>query len=112
MKRANSEKMAWCWSSGVLEWWASDRSITPCLYSRLSAIACCLLIFFAFAHSVPAQTKLPSQDQWEKTLAAAKNEGQVNVYIGGWGVVLDEGVFQKRFPEIKLVGVVLRGGGA
>lgn len=52
-----------------------------------------------------------SQDHWEKTLAAAKNEGQVNVYIGGWGVVLDEGVFQKRFPQIKLVGVALRGGG-
>ncbi len=102
-----------------MEWWVSDHSITPllqnsstpCSYSRLSRIACCLLIFFAFAHSGSAQIKPATQDQWEKTLAAAKKEGQVNVYIGGWGVVLDEGVFQKRFPEIKLVGVALRGGG-
>jgi len=51
------------------------------------------------------------EPSWEKTLEAAKREGQVSVYIGGWGVVLDEGVFQKRFPEVKLVGVALRGGG-
>ncbi len=117
--RGKSEKMARFWSTGVLEWWVSDRSITPllqnsstpCLYSRLSRIACCLLIFFAFTQSAPAQTKPAAQEEWGKTLAAAKKEGQVNVYIGGWGVVLDEGVFQKRFPEIKLVGVALRGGG-
>jgi iron(III) transport system substrate-binding protein len=66
-------------------------------------IACCLLIF--------ASARLAFAQEWQKTLTAANKEGQVNVYIGGWGVVLDEGVFQKRFPEIKLVGVVLRGGG-
>ena len=71
----------------------------------------CFVFIFAFTASAPAQTKPPGQDIWEKTLTAAKKEGQVHVYIGGWGVVLDEGVFQKRFPEIKLVGVALRGGG-
>jgi iron(III) transport system substrate-binding protein len=60
-----------------------------------------LLFTFSFAFA----------QEWEKTLAAAKKEGQVTVYIGGWGAVLDEGVFQKRFPEIKLVSVSLRGGG-
>jgi iron(III) transport system substrate-binding protein len=50
-------------------------------------------------------------EEWEKTLAAAKTEGQVNVYIGGWGAVLDEGLFQKRFPEIKVVAVAQRKGG-
>lgn len=78
-------------------------------------VAYCLLIFFlftfAFARPAFPQTRLGLQEEWEKTLAAAKKEGAVHVYIGGWGAVLDEGVFQKRFPEIKLVSVALRGGG-
>lgn len=51
-----------------------------------------------------------ASEEWEKTVAAAQNEGQVNVYIGGWNAVLDAGVFQKRFPRIKVVGVTGRGG--
>jgi len=77
-------------------------------FSIQSSILIVLALSIATSHCA---VQAASQDQWEKTLAAAKNEGQVNVYIGGWGVVLDEGVFQKRFPEIKLVGVALRGGG-
>ena len=89
----------------------SKRENATCGYSIPVAdwmVLCCVFIF-AFTASAPAQTKPPGQDQWEKTLTAAKKEGQVHVYIGGWGAVLDEGVFQKRFPEIKLVGVALRG---
>ncbi len=51
-----------------------------------------------------------ASEVWEKTVAAGKKEGRVNVYIGGWGAVLDAGVFQKRYPEIKLLGVTGRGG--
>ncbi len=44
------------------------------------------------------------QAEWEKTLAAAKREGQVTVYIKvGYNGVFP--LFQKRFPEIKVVGV-------
>lgn len=61
--------------------------------------------------SVRAGEVKPSwQAEWEKTVAAAKKEGQVNVYIWGSTAVLDEGVFQKRFPEIKLF--VIQGLGA
>lgn len=77
-------------------------------FSIQSSILIVLVLSIATSHCA---VQAASQDHWEKTLAAAKNEGQVNVYIGGWGVVLDEGVFQKRFPQIKLVGVALRGGG-
>lgn len=48
------------------------------------------------------------QAEWEQTVAAARKEGQVNVYIY-WGAVLDAGIFQKAYPEIKVVGVTGRG---
>ena len=51
-----------------------------------------------------------ASEAWDKTVAAAKKEGRVNVYIGGWNAVLDAGVFQKRYPEIKVIGVTGRGG--
>jgi len=50
------------------------------------------------------------QAEWEKTVAAAKKEGRVNVYMWGSTAVLDEGVFQKRFPEVKLLVVQGLGG--
>ncbi|HYJ14261.1 MAG TPA: hypothetical protein VE170_02160, partial [Candidatus Limnocylindria bacterium] len=54
-----------------------------------------------------AQPKLVWQQEWEKTLEAAKKEGQVVVYIGGYEAVLPD--FEKEFPEIKLVAVPARG---
>jgi iron(III) transport system substrate-binding protein len=41
------------------------------------------------------------KEDWEKTLQAAKKEGQLMVYVYRFGPVLD--VFQKKFPEIKVV---------
>lgn len=45
--------------------------------------------------------------EWKKTVEAAKKEGQVNLYIfGGQSALpIEAGVFQKRFPEIKVVTV-------
>jgi iron(III) transport system substrate-binding protein len=45
------------------------------------------------------------QDEWQATVQAAKREGQVTVYISGYGATLDAGHFQKDFPDIKLVTV-------
>jgi len=52
-----------------------------------------------------ADIKPAWQTEWEKTMEAAKKEGQVNLYITGYGAVLNAGVFQKRYPEIRVVGV-------
>lgn len=52
-----------------------------------------------------AETKPGWQQEWERTVAAAKKEGRVNVYMSGWFAVLYAGVFQKAYPEIKVVGV-------
>lgn len=51
------------------------------------------------------------QEEWDKAVAAAKLEGQVNIYINSSiAPVLDAGVFQKAYPEIKVhVGAIGRG---
>lgn len=41
--------------------------------------------------------------EWEKTVAAAKKEGQLNIYLGQWAPVIEAGLFQKAFPDIKVV---------
>jgi iron(III) transport system substrate-binding protein len=47
------------------------------------------------------------QAEWERTAEAAKKEGQVRLYISPQSSIsLQAGVFQKRFPEIKIVTVV------
>jgi iron(III) transport system substrate-binding protein len=48
--------------------------------------------------------------EWEKTVEAAKKEGQLNVYIGGWEAVVESGAFQKAYPKIKVTLVAGRGG--
>ena len=45
--------------------------------------------------------------QWQRVVEAAKKEGQVVVYIGGYEAVLPD--FEKDYPEIKLVAVPARG---
>lgn len=54
-----------------------------------------------------AQAKPAWQVDWEKTVEAAKQEGQVTVYISGYDAVLPD--FQKDYPEIKVVAVTGRG---
>jgi len=45
------------------------------------------------------------KSDWEQTVAAAKKEGRLNLYVGRYGQapLLDE--FKKDHPEIKIVSV-------
>ncbi len=55
-----------------------------------------------------AESKPSLQIEWEKTLEAARKEGQVTVYIsGGYEVILPE--FEKEYPDIKVTTVTGRG---
>jgi hypothetical protein len=45
------------------------------------------------------------QAEWEKTVKAAEAEGQVSLYVAGYGKVIDSGEFQKAYPKIKVVSV-------
>jgi ABC-type Fe3+ transport system substrate-binding protein len=53
------------------------------------------------------ESKPTWQQEWEKTLDAARKEGQVTVYISGYEEVLPD--FQKDYPEIKVNAVTGRG---
>ena len=73
------------------------------------------LFFFAGAiillcadHDIAAAQPKPAwQQEWDRTLEAAKKEGQVAVYISGYEAVLPH--FEKEFPQIKVVAVTGRG---
>ena len=73
--------------------------------SRVVLAACAVLLLLAKAHAQSDWKK-----EWEKTTEAAKKEGQLNVYIGGWEAVLESGAFQKAYPEIKVTSVGGRAG--
>ena len=66
----------------------------------LQVILSTLLISFA------AGAESPARQEWEKTVEAAKKEGQVTVYVHSTYLpALESGAFQKAFPGIKLVAV-------
>ena len=55
------------------------------------------------ASAVKAQRAKPvGQSEWEKTVQAAKREGQVRVYSGSWGEALRARPFQKNILESSL----------
>lgn len=56
-----------------------------------------------------AESKNGWQLEWKQTLDLAKKEGQVNVYFWGTTALLDEGIFQAAYPEIKVTAVTGRG---
>ena len=47
-----------------------------------------------------ADPKSAWQVEWDRTVRAAEQEGQVVVSIGGYGAIIDSGVFQKTYPKI------------
>lgn len=65
-----------------------------------------LILFFVIFHSAPAFAEW--KDEWEKSLRAARQEGSVVVYTFPGHEPLFR-AFQKKFPEIKLVEVTVRG---
>ncbi len=80
-------------------------SMFPISVSR--AITAWLVLLSCASAVCAAPAKLAWQGEWEKTVEAAKKEGQVTVYISGYDSILPD--FQKEFPEIKVVAVTGRG---
>ena len=62
---------------------------------------------FLLFSSPPADGAERWEAEWERTVKAAREEGQVTVYVfaGGPELPIRAEVFQKRFPEIKVVTV-------
>ncbi|MGH7770131.1 MAG: ABC transporter substrate-binding protein [Candidatus Binatia bacterium] len=62
-------------------------------------------MFFLFSFVGVGAGQTDRQAEWEKTVRAAEQEGQVVVYIAGYEAVLEAGVFQKAYSRIKVVSV-------
>src|SRR6266545_4029245 len=76
-----------------------------------SAALSCAFLFCVWLTSVQAAESKPAWEKsWEQTVAAGKKEGQVTIYHtrGPFDNVFAD--FTKRYPGIKLVSVVGRGG--
>jgi iron(III) transport system substrate-binding protein len=59
--------------------------------------------YYTFLCVVPAAFAQDWKKEWEATLAAAKKEGQLTIYIYRYERMLD--AFKKEYPEIKVVSV-------
>jgi iron(III) transport system substrate-binding protein len=69
----------------------------------MSFAALTLIFLLVVSGSARAQTDWKAE--WEKTLAAARKEGRLNLYVGRYGTepLLNE--FRKEYPEIKIISV-------
>lgn len=74
---------------------------------QLAIVFACVALFSALASAYAAQAQPAWQQEWERTLEAARKEGQVTVYISGYEAVLPD--FEKEHPDIKVVAVTGRG---
>src|SRR5713226_8790540 len=78
---------------------------------RLPTFLLALILYqLSSAPAQAAETQSSWQAEWNNTVQQAKQEGQVNVYLWGSTAVLDEGVFQAAYPEIKVSAVSGTGG--
>ncbi|HZA55566.1 MAG TPA: hypothetical protein VE616_15040, partial [Candidatus Udaeobacter sp.] len=63
------------------------------------------IVLFSIRISHAAEPKQPWQQEWEKTVEAAKKEGRFNFYVGRYGTETFLNEFRKDYPEIKVVTV-------
>lgn len=83
-------------------------TLMPIMSAWATAVFIVLGTFSNPTHA--ADAKSPAQNEWKRTVEAAKKEGKLNVYL--WhGSNLDKVVqlFEKKYPDIKLTTVGGRG---
>lgn len=72
----------------------------------LAAVSLLLMIFLVFSPAAfAAESGRSGSGEWEKTVEAAKKEGQLTVYYWGSPLAIDSGAFQKAYAEIKVTTV-------
>jgi ABC-type glycerol-3-phosphate transport system substrate-binding protein len=74
-------------------------------FKKLAAAGATLLLCLATTRPSAGQSNW--QKEWEKTLADARKEGQVNIYIYRYERLLQD--FKKDYPDINVVSVTGRG---
>jgi iron(III) transport system substrate-binding protein len=76
-------------------------------HSSRRSLQAALLVYFLFSLSGAASAQTDWKKDWEQTLAAAKKEGQVNVYIYRYEGLLED--FKRDYPAINVVSTTGRG---
>ena len=66
----------------------------------LKKISAVFFIALWVATANAAESKPNWQAEWERTLRAAEEEGQLTVYVSGYGALIDSGVFQLSLIHI------------
>jgi hypothetical protein len=69
------------------------------------AILLFLIPFFDLSPVSFAAESTGSRGEWEKAVEGAKKEGQLTIYHWGSPLILEAGLFQKAYPEIKVTTV-------
>ena len=64
-----------------------------------------IVCFWSSGFALAAESKPAWQAEWERVVKAAEEEGQLTVYIAGYGALIDSGAFQKAYPKIKVTSV-------
>ena len=68
------------------------------------------LTILSVVHQTPFAADSPNpRTEWERTVEAAKKEGQLTLYHWGAPLMLDAGAFQKAYPDIKVTTVSAMG---
>src|SRR4029434_545853 len=84
------------------------------IYARILSAALMLfstLVIYIPQTALAVEVKAPWQEEWDKTLKAAEQEGQVVLYsLSEIGDAIATTDYQKKFPKIKISVVTARGG--
>jgi iron(III) transport system substrate-binding protein len=83
-------------------------NLTNVILSAAKNLSFFAALFFLLADcptASAAESKSDWKADWDKTVQAAKKEGQLTVYFWGSPLIMDAGIFQKAYPEIKVATV-------
>jgi iron(III) transport system substrate-binding protein len=68
----------------------------------LNSLSLIIIFLLACEPNLCAAESPNPRIEWERTVEAAKKEGQLTLYHWGAPLMLDAGAFQKTYPEIKV----------
>jgi len=75
----------------------------------LNSLSLIIIFLLACESNLRAAESPNPRTEWERTVEAAKKEGQLTLYHWGAPLMLDAGAFQKAYPELKVTTVSAMG---
>ena len=70
---------------------------------RITFVGFCCFLFLSLGDAIAAEGRLSRKAEWESTIKAAEQEGQLVIYsLSEIGDIFVNGDFQRKFPKIKI----------